>query len=261
MAELKLFPSAEISCSPRADLTIPFELPPLSIRPCRSEVPTARLTPSLGYVLRKQNPFYERLVLHSRSRTSMCQLTHVGVRVSWPPCPSLQTLSSVSAFLLTLCQVKLTGASLLCVLLSPAAACSWLAPRSARGSVRSPVWCPACPACPPSSSWQVRASALYPQRCPWVCAWSSRVILLTLHIMGGDIYLPFGRALFLGNKPGFLAECNQEDHCPVNKIASVPHLNGMFKRTVCLRASPGQAGHKHSATVCQDPWPQLSRTF
>lgn len=47
MAELKLFPSAEMSYSPRAGLAVPFELPPPSLR-TRTEVPFARLAPSLG---------------------------------------------------------------------------------------------------------------------------------------------------------------------------------------------------------------------
>lgn len=55
--------------------------------------------------------------------------------------------------------------------------------------------------------------------------------------MGGDIYLPFGKALFLGKELGLPADCNQADHCPVNKITFVPHLNGMFKETLSLRAS------------------------
>lgn len=116
---------------------------------------------------------------------------------------------------------------------SSAAGPSWLAPRAMGCFVPPPIWCPACPQ---SSSWQVHASSIYTQHCPWVCACSSRVILLILHIMGGDIYLLFGKALFLGKELGFLAGCNQEDHCPVNKITSVPHLNGTFKVTLCLRA-------------------------
>ena len=43
-----------------------------------------------------------------------------------------------------------------------------------------------------------------------------------------------------GKEPRFLAERNQEDHCPVNKITFMPHLNGMFKGTLCLRASTTQ---------------------
>lgn len=53
--------------------------------------------------------------------------------------------------------------------------------------------------------------------------------------MGGDIYLPFGKASVLGKELEFLADCSQKDHCPVNKITFMPHLNGMFKGTLCLR--------------------------
>lgn len=117
---------------------------------------------------------------------------------------------------------------------SSAAAHSWLAPRSVGCSVLSSIWCPERPQ---SSLWQVPALSIYTQHCPWVCACSSRVILLTLHIMGGDIYLPFENVLFLGKEPGFPAGCNQEDHCPVNKITFGLLLNGLFKGTLRLRVS------------------------
>lgn len=136
-----------------------------------------------------------------------------------------------------------------------AAAHSWLASRSMGCSVLSSIWCPVYPQ---SSSWQVHASSLYTQHCPWVCACSSRIILLTLHIMGGDIYLPFGKALFLGKELRLPADCNQADHCPVNKITFVPHLNGMFKGTLSLAASTVQG---RVFKVCSLGGPLLSKTF
>lgn len=48
------------------------------------------------------------------------------------------------------------------------------------------------------------------------------------------------KSIISGKEPGFLADCNQKDHCPVNKITFVPHLNGMFKGTLCPRASTMQ---------------------
>lgn len=53
---------------------------------------------------------------------------------------------------------------------------------------------------------------------------------------GGREYLSTfsAKALFLGKEPEFLAECNQEDHCPINKVSSLPATpKGMFNGTMC----------------------------
>lgn len=134
---------------------------------------------------------------------------------------------------------------------SSEAACWWLVPRSTRLWLLTFVV-----SCMPSLFLMTGTCFSYAHSMlPWVCACSSQVILLTLHIMGGNIYLPFGRALFLGNKPGFLAECNQEDHCPVNKITSVPRLNGAFEKDRVPAQGQGRARAFHKCLL--GPWPLL----
>lgn len=140
----------------------------------------------------------------------------------------------------------LTSCSFCCC--SPAAACLWLMQRSVGCPVPSSVWCPACPSLPRDTF----VLHMHPQHCPWVCACNSQVISLTLHVMGGDIYLPFGKAVFLGKEPRFLAECNQEDHCPENTITPVLHLHRVFRGTVPeSQLVPRSTGHRECSL-----WPR-----
>ena len=95
---------------------------------------------------------------------------------------------------------------------------------------------------------------MHTRHCPWVCTCSSRVILLTLYITGGDIALPFGKTFFLGKESGFLAECHQESHCPVNKITSC-HTSTDCPKGLCAREpAPCKVGGTGSQRS-RGPWP------
>lgn len=59
---------------------------------------------------------------------------------------------------------------------------------------------------------------------------------------GREYWSTLRKTSFLGKQPGFLAECQQKDHCPVNKITSVPHPGRLCRGAVCPKASPVQGG-------------------
>lgn len=80
----------------------------------------------------------------------------------------------------------------------------------------------------------------------------SQVISPTQHIMGGIFIYPWKT---FREKSLDSWQSVTEDHCPVNKIASVPHPNRRCQGPVCQRepARPGWGGHPAAVSSPRPP--------